>query len=46
MFLIKIDTNLLPGNELKLSCKDPNWSAKGHVVKVTASKAYYTHYGF
>jgi regulator of nonsense transcripts 1 len=32
------ETNLLPGNELKISCKNPNWSAKGHVTRITTSK--------
>lgn len=31
------ESNLLPGNELKLSLKSPKWSSKGHVVKITRS---------
>lgn len=29
---------MLPGNELKISLKSHNWSSKGHVIKITASK--------
>ena len=31
----EFETNLLPGNELKLSLKSHNWSATGHVVKIS-----------
>ena len=33
----KKESNLLPGNELRISLKTPAWSSKGHVIKITAS---------
>lgn len=35
------ESNLLPGNELKLSLKSPKWSSKGHVVKITRSFLFF-----
>jgi RNA helicase (UPF2 interacting domain) len=32
-----LESNLLPGNELKISLKSHNWSSRGHVIKITAS---------
>lgn len=31
------ESNLLPGNELRITLKNPSWSSKGHVIKITTS---------
>jgi regulator of nonsense transcripts 1 len=33
----EFDSNLMPGNELKLSLKSHNWSATGHVIKINSN---------
>ncbi len=32
------DSNLLPGNELRLSLKNPAWSSRGTVIKINANE--------